>query len=36
MEKLPSKLRELITVYQQNLYHTQELQKQANNKDLKS
>ena len=34
-EELSSELRELITVCQQNLYHAQELQKQAHNKDVK-
>ena len=34
-EELSFKLRELMTVYQQNLYHTQELQKRAHNKGVK-
>ena len=34
-EKLSSKLRELMIVCQQNLYHAQELQKQAHNKSVK-
>ena len=36
MKELFSKLQELITVYQQNLYHEQDLQKQAHNKGVKS
>ena len=34
-EKLSSKLQNLMAVYQQNLYHTQEFQKQAHNKGVK-
>ena len=34
-EKLSSKLQELMTVCQQNLHHTQEVQKQAYDKDVK-
>ena len=34
-KKLSSKLRELMTVCQKNLYHIQELQKQAHNKSVK-
>ena len=34
-EELSSELRELMTMYQQNLYHAQELQKQAHNKSVK-
>ena len=34
-EDLFSKLRELMTVCQQNLYHTQELQKRGHNKGVK-
>ena len=34
-EELSSKLRELMTVYQKNLQHAQELQKQAYNKGVK-
>ena len=34
-EELSSKLRELMTVCQQNLHHAQELQKQAHNKNVK-
>ena len=34
-KKLSSKLWELITVCQQNLYHTQKLQKRAHNKGIK-
>ena len=34
-EKLSSKLQNLIAVCQQNLYHVQELQKQAHNKEVK-
>ena len=34
-EELSSKLRELMTVCQQNLHHAQELQKQAHNKGVK-
>ena len=34
-EKLSSELRELMTVCQQNLHHTQELQKQAHDKGVK-
>ena len=34
-EELSSKLQELITVCQQNLYHAQKLQKQAQNKGVK-
>ena len=35
MEELSSKLRELMTVYQQNLHHAQELQKQGHDKGVK-
>ena len=34
-EKLLTKLKELIIVCQENLYHTQELQKRAYNKGVK-
>ena len=34
-DELSAKLRELIIVCQENLYHTQELQKRANNKGIK-
>ena len=34
-EELSSKFRKLMTVYQQNLYHSQELQKQAYDKSVK-
>ena len=34
-KKIFSKLRELITVYQENLHHASELQKQINNKGIK-
>ena len=34
-DKLSIKLRELMIVYRKNLYHTQKLQKQAHNKDIK-
>ena len=33
---LSSKLRKLMTVYRENLYHALELQKQAHNKSVKS
>ena len=35
MEKLSFELQDLITVYQQNLYHAQKLKKQAYNKGIK-
>ena len=35
-EELFSDLRELMTIYQQNLHHAQELQKRAHNKSVKS
>ena len=35
VEKLSSKLRELMTVCQQNLYYAQELQKRGHNKGVK-
>ena len=35
VEKLSSKLQNLIAICQQNLYHAQELQKQAHNKGVK-
>ena len=35
VEELFSKLKELMTICQQNLYHTQKLQKQACNKGIK-
>ena len=34
-EELSSELRELITMYQQNLYHAQELQKRAHDGGVK-
>ena len=34
-DELPIELQKLMTVCQQNFYHAQELQKQANNKDVK-
>ena len=34
-KELFNKVRKLITVYWKNLYHTQKLQKQAHNKDVK-
>ena len=36
VEEFSSKLQELITVCQQNIYHAQEFQKQAHNKSVKS
>ena len=35
MKKLSSELRNLITIYQQNLHYVQKLQKQAHNKRIK-
>ena len=35
MEELSSKLQELMTICQQNLYHVQELQKRGHNKGVK-
>ena len=35
INKLSAKLKELIIVCQENLYHTQELQKRAHNKGIK-
>ena len=35
-EELSSKLRELMTVCEQNVLHTQELQKQGHDKEVKS
>ena len=34
-EELSFELQNLMAVYKQNLYHTQKLQKQANNKEVK-
>ena len=36
VDELLAELRELITVCQENLHHVQELQKQANDKGVKS
>ena len=35
VEKLSSELRKLMTIYQQNLHHAQELQKRGHNKGVK-
>ena len=35
VEKLSFELQNLMAVYQQNLYHTQELQKQAHDHEIK-
>ena len=35
VNELAKKLRKLIDIYQQNLFHAQELQKRAHNKDVK-
>ena len=35
-DKLSAKLRELMIVYQENLYHAQKLQKWAHNKGIKA
>ena len=34
-KELSSKLKKLITIYQENIYHAQELKKQAYDKDVK-